>query len=98
MAIKTFTDREAFTYDFRDNHYDMAFIGINTFLDFEAVRSVRKLDEKCPLFLVSRTDEYALEGIRMSVLDYIIKPVTMARLRESFSRADLSLTPKSDAG
>ena len=96
--IKSFTDREAFTYDFRDNHYDVAFVGINTFMDFEAARSVRKLDEKCSLFLVSRTDEYALEGIRMRVMDYIIKPMTAARLRESLSRINLPLPPNVDSG
>ena len=98
VIIKAFTDREAFTCDFRDNRYDMAFVGIGTFLDFEVARSVRKLDEKCPLFLVSRTDEYALEGIRMSVLDYLIKPVTLARLREALSRTNLSLVQKAGAG
>jgi two-component SAPR family response regulator len=86
-AVVVFTDREAFAFDFRDNHYDMAFVGIGSMLDFEAARAVRALDEKCPLFLASRTDEYALEGIRIQALDYIIKPVTVARLREAVSRA-----------
>ena len=86
-AVKEFTDSEAFTLDFRDNHYDMAFVGIGAMIDFEAARAVLGLDEKCPLFLISRTDEYALEGIRIQALDYIIKPVTVERLREAVSRA-----------
>ena len=96
--IKAFTDREAFTYDFRDEHYDVVFIGIDSFLDFEAARSVHGLDKKCPIFLVSRTDEYALEGIRMRVADYIIKPMTATRLRESLSRTNLPLPQDADAG
>jgi len=89
-VVNEFADRETFAYDFRDNHYDMAFVGIGSMLDFEAARAIRGLDSKCPLFLMSRVEEYAIEGYRLNALDYIIKPVTEARLRDAVSRASPS--------
>lgn len=88
--IKEFTDNETFVFDFRDNHYDMAFVGIGSIVDLEAARGIRALDEACPLFLVSGVAEYALEGYRLNALDFIVKPVTALRMREAVSRADAS--------
>ena len=85
-VIREFTDYEKFAYDFRDNHYDLAFVGITSVLDLEAARAVRKLDGKCPLFLLSREKEYSLEGYRLNALDFIVKPVTVVRLREAVNR------------
>jgi len=87
-VVKEFTEYEQFACDFRDNHYDLAFIGITSPLDLEAARAVRQLDEKCPLFLVSRDKDYSLEGYRLSALDFIVKPVTVERLREAINRTE----------
>jgi len=86
--VNEFTGSEEFVFDFRDNHYDMAFVGIGSMLDMEAARGVRYLDENCPLFLVSSITEYALEGFRISALDYLIKPVTAQRAKEAVERAE----------
>ena len=88
MAVKEFTGRDAFVYDFRDNHYDMAFVGIGSILDMEAARGVQGMDESCPLFLVSHFAEYALEGFKINALDYIVKPLTWQRAREAISRTE----------
>ena len=85
-VVREFTDYEKFAYDFRDNHYDIAFVGIGSPLDLEAARAVHSLDEKCPLFMVSREKDYSLEGYRVNALDFIVKPVTVARLSEAVSR------------
>ena len=87
-VVNEFTLSEDFVYDFRDHHYDMAFVSIGSMLDMEAARAVRGLDESCPLFLVSHLAEYALEGYRINALDYIVKPVTWQRVKEAVSRAE----------
>jgi two-component SAPR family response regulator len=89
VVVKEFTEYEKFAYDFRDNHYDLAFVWITSVLDLEAARAVRQLDAKCPLFLISRDKDFSLEGYRFGALDFIIKPVTVERLRESISRTPL---------
>jgi len=86
-VVSEFTAYEDFIYDFRDNYYDIAFVGIGSMLDLEAARGIRGLDENCPLFLISNITEYALEGFRINALDYIIKPVTIQRISEAVTRA-----------
>ena len=75
-----------FVKDFRDNHCDMAFLGMNGMLDVETARSVSQLDRRCPLFFVSTVGDYGLEGLRLNVLDYLIKPVTYQRVSEAIGR------------
>ena len=85
--VREFSNYEGFAYDFRDNHYDLAFVGIGSPLDLEAARVVRRLDANCPLFIVSREKDYSLEGYRLNALDFIVKPITTERLREAVSRS-----------
>ena len=85
-VVNEFTDYEKFAYFLRDNHVDMAFVGITSPLDLEAARVVRQIDANCPLFMASRDGDYGLEGYRLHALDFIVKPVTVARLREAVSR------------
>lgn len=86
-VVREFTDDETFVYHFRDNHCDMAFVGVGSILDIETARGIRGLDEGCPLYLVSEKAEYALEGYRLSALDFLVKPVTAARVQEAVNRA-----------
>jgi len=88
-VVMEFSNYEKFSCDFRDNYYDMAFVGIGSVLDLEAARAVRGIDEKCPLCLMSHEKDYSLEGYRLNALDFIVKPVTVPRLREAVCRAPL---------
>lgn len=85
-TVRRFTQGEDFVRDFRDNHYDMAFLAMNRVPDLEIARSAGQLDLTCPLFFVSDVPDYGLEGYRLSVYDYILKPVTHTRVREAVSR------------
>ena len=84
--VLDFTSAYDFIRDFRDNFCDMAFLGINGMLDVETARSVSQLDRRCPLFFVSSVGDYGLEGLRLKVADYLIKPVTYQRVSEAISR------------
>lgn len=86
--IKVFTKSHAFLCDFRDNHYDMAFLAMNNPLDLNTARGAGQMDLACPLFFVSSGGEYSLEGYHLSIMDYLLKPVTYERLCEAVSRID----------
>lgn len=78
--VVSFIEMRAFTYGFRAGRYDMAFLGVDSMLGVEAARVAQAQNTNCPLFLVSRTEEYALEGYRLHALDYLLKPVTEAKV------------------
>lgn len=84
--IREFTEAYTFICDFRDNYYDMAFLGMNGMLDVETARSIGHLDLNCPLFFVSAVGDYGMEGYRLNILDYLLKPVTHDRVSEAISR------------
>ena len=84
--VLEFSSAYDFVRDFRDNHCDMVFLGMNGMLDVETARSVSQLDRRCPLFFVSAVGDYGLEGLRLKVADYLIKPVTYQRVSEAISR------------
>ena len=86
--ICAFTESQRFLLDFRDNHYDMVFMAMNTPIDLNTARSAGCIDLTCPLFFVSRNEDYCLEGYRLSVLDYLLKPVTCQCLHEALSLID----------
>lgn len=88
---KGFTDRAAFLYDFQDRQnegtpYDMAFVGADTMKAVEDARNIREMDVGIPLFLVSEVSDFALEGFRLRVLDYLTKPVSVEAVAEAVGR------------
>lgn len=84
-VIEYYTSYE-FLCDFRDNYYDMVFLAINRPFDLETGRNIRNIDVYCPLFFVSDVPDYGIEGYRLSVFDYLIKPVTYERIYEAIER------------
>lgn len=88
IKICAFTESHSFLLDFRDNHYDMAFLAMNSPVDLNAARGAGQMDLSCPLFFVSRNGDYSLEGYRLSILDYLLKPVTCEYIHKAVSRID----------
>lgn len=86
--IREFSEIPAFAYDFNVRHYDMVFIGVDSMMGVEAARLIRQASERCPLFLVSSSGDYGIEGFRLGALDYLIKPVLPERVEESVKRAE----------
>lgn len=90
--IVPFTSVQGFTHDFGagpGSRYDMAFWGIDGMLGVETARILRGHNPDCPLFLLSDTADYALEGYRLHALDYVLKPATAQRLREAMECIEL---------
>ena len=97
--IFKFTDKTAFTYDFKDNReagtpYDMVFVGVDSMIGVEAAMDIRSQDARHPIFLVSRGNEYAAEGFRLCALDYLIKPVWPARAGRAIRRIGAAASTK----
>jgi len=72
----------------RGERYDMVFVGADSIIGTDLARTVRDYDKSCPLFLVSRAVEFAVEGFRIQALDYLTKPVSPRRVGEAIERID----------
>lgn len=81
-----FGDTQSVARAVRDDCYDMAFVAVNGMPAMETARLVRESGGAIPLFLVSVTGEYALEGFRLGVLDYLIQPVSRERIGGAVAR------------
>jgi len=86
-VVKAFTDSQRFLADFRDRHYDMAFVALNSPLDLAVARGAARSDKSCPLVFVSGSGDYAVEAFNLTALDYLLKPVTRERAEDAVSRA-----------
>jgi DNA-binding LytR/AlgR family response regulator len=73
--------------------YDMSFIGVDSVMGMETARNIRELDLTQPIFLVSDVSDYGLEGFRLHVLDYLIKPVSSIRVKEAVRRIGMKCQP-----
>lgn len=87
--IAEFTDDYDFLCHFRDRHYDMAFLAMNSPLDLATARSAGAIDRNCPLFFVSNTADYGIEGLRLAAVDYLLKPVVYTRVQEALGRISI---------
>ena len=47
---------------------------------FLAARRLRERDRACRILLISDTDRFALQSIRLHVTDFILRPVSVPRL------------------
>ena len=70
----------------KGERYDMAFISADSMPGTDLAHTVRAIDKCCPLFLVSSSVEFAVEGFRMQALDYLTKPVSPERVGEAIAR------------
>jgi len=70
----------------RNESYDMVFISADNMPGTDLAHTVRDIDKRCPLFLVSKSVEFAVEGFRMQALDYLTKPVSPERIGEAIAR------------
>ena len=55
--------------------------------DLTGIDFTRILDSKCKVIFTTAYDQYALEGFRLEVLDYLLKPISYEVFLESANRA-----------
>lgn len=87
-AVFLFSDTQAVTRAVQVGGYDMAFVVIESMTAMETARLMRESAPILPLFLVSNTGDYALEGFRLNALDYLMRPVSERRVVEAVARID----------
>ena len=86
--INCFSDALAFLDEFSGN-YDFIFMDIELpHMDgMEAVKRIRKKDEKVIVIFVTNMAQYAIKGYEVNALDFIVKPVRYENFAMKMDRA-----------
>ena len=71
---------DVFWKDFTPGAYDCVVLGQEDVTGFLASRRIRDMDRNCRILMICDTDRYALQCVRLHVTDFILRPVTRARL------------------
>ncbi len=70
----------------RDASVDLLFLDIQM-PDIDGIQFMKILQNKCKVILTTAYDQYALEGYKHSVIDYLMKPISFNTFYESAVRA-----------
>ena len=60
--------------------YHGAVIALGDSAGFLAARRLRELDRRCRILMIDDTERYALQCIRIHVVDFLLRPVPDDRL------------------
>ena len=71
---------DAFWESFASGGWPCVVLGQEDTAGFLAARRLREQDRACRILLISDTDRYALQSIRLHVTDFILRPVTAPRM------------------
>lgn len=86
VKVRAFTDIQEAAVAALAESWEMAFVVVEGMPGVESARLIRESAPALPLFLVSSTGDYALEGFRLQALDYLIRPVSAERVRAAVAR------------
>lgn len=70
----------------REEQVDLLFLDIQM-PDIDGIQFMKILQNKCKVILTTAYDQYALEGYKHSVIDYLMKPISFNTFYESAVRA-----------
>lgn len=88
VEVAEYGDIPSLAHGFRDVPFEMLFAVIRGMMGVEAARIIREADRVLPIFLISETGDYALEGYRLRALHYLLLPVTESQLAAAAGRLE----------
>jgi len=66
---------------------DLLFLDIHL-LDGTCFDILKAIDIPCPVIFTTAYDEYALEAFQLNSVDYLLKPISFARLEQAFHKLE----------
>lgn len=73
---------------FKKHHPDIVFIDIQMpkINGLRVAERILAIDEKTKIVFVTAFDEYAIQAFRINAIDYLLKPVSVTRFKETMTR------------
>ena len=81
-----FPSEDALWRVFQPGLFQGAVVGYGDAQGFLCARRVREEDGACRVILLDDTERYAIRGLRIHLSDFLLRPVTDARLRAAVGR------------
>ena len=58
----------------------LAFVGLGGQEGLRLTRRLREMDRRCAIVMIDDTAEHAVQGVRLHVVDYMVRPVEFKKL------------------
>lgn len=65
---------------------DLVFLDVNM-PEMSGIEFIKTIQGKCKVILTTASPEYAIEGYQLDVVDYLIKPISLARFMQAVQKA-----------
>lgn len=84
-SIQTYKSSPSFLESFRPGMFDLLFLDIimQEIDGISLAREIRKKDRRCFIIFSTSSADYAVEGFQVRAFDYMVKPVSYQRFRET---------------
>lgn len=92
VVIKQFEDGESFIQFFSEGAYELILIDyfMHTMTGLETARYIRQIDRSVFIVFTTASRDFAIDCYKVHASDYIVKPVTYAKLAQSMSLINLN--------
>ncbi len=89
LEIVAFRNAEDLFFAASLRRFGMVFLGIDGSDGFLSARRLRDMDKQVKLVFISDTDRYAVNGVRLHFIDYIVRPVEFRHIVRSMRLAGI---------
>lgn len=84
-SVQTFSDSYEFLKCFCPGMFDLLFLDImmDNLNGISLAKEIRKRDSRCFIIFSTASEDYAVEGFKVRAFDYMVKPLSYERFRET---------------
>jgi len=90
VTIHRFYDTNGLIDAFRHISFTALFIGMDAMDEVDAAWTLKKIAAGCAFIIMSNSGDYSMEGYRLEVFDYWLRPLEQSKINESLERLNIT--------